>query len=96
MRIREPEFTWYATDMEVLSPTSIKLFVYDIADTFHGGIGSKIFETVITEFTPEETTMLNNVVLSIYTELAMEELERREARARELQVINLRKEMFGV
>jgi len=88
--------TWYAVDMEVLSPDSIRLFVYDIEDSFRGGIGKKIYEEVITEFTPAELKILDQLVLGIYTSLAEDELERREKRLREMQIINLRKEMFGV
>jgi hypothetical protein len=90
------KLTWYAVDMEVLSPESIKLFVYEIADSLHGGIGERIFETVVTEFTDKEKEELDKVVLSIYTGLAEEELERREQRQRELQIMNIRKELFGV
>lgn len=88
--------TWYAVDMEVLSPNSIRLFVYDMKDSFRGGIGKKIHEEAVTEFTPAELKMLEKLVLSIYTSLAEDELERREKRQREMQIINLRKEMFGV
>lgn len=99
MRIRTtvaPNLTWYATDMEILSPESIHLYVYDMADNFHGGIGKQVFDLVITEFTRGESKMLEDAVRRIYTEAAEEEFERRERRHRELQIINIRKEMFGV
>lgn len=96
MRIRTPEFTWYGVDMEVRDPESIMLYVYEIADSFSGGIGKCIYSTLVTEFTAREKEELNKVVMDIYTEAAEEELERRERRHREQQIINLRKEMFGV
>lgn len=91
-----PNMTWYATDMEVLSPTSIRLFVYDIEDTFHGGIGERIFEAVITDFTDDEQAMLNTAVLEIYTEHAVVEFENRETQKYKNAVMAIRKEMFGV
>jgi hypothetical protein len=96
MRIRDPGFTWYGVDMEVLSAESIMLHVYEIADNFSGGIGQRIYSTLVTEFTPREVEELDKVVLSIYTSAAVEELERRERRQREMAIINLRKEMFGI
>jgi hypothetical protein len=90
-----PNLTWYAVDMEVLSPESIKLFVYEIADSFSGGIGQRIFETVVTEFTDKEKEELDKVVLGIYTGLAEEEYERRQEDERRAAILEIRKHMFG-
>lgn len=87
---------WYGVDMEVVSPTSINLFVYEIADNFSGGIGKRIFETVVTEFTSEEKTLLDKVVLGIYTSHAEDELQRREDEERMKKILAVRMEMFGV
>lgn len=87
--------TWYAADMEILSPESIRLFVYDIEDNFRGGFGKKIYEEVITEFTTAETVMLDRMVRDIYTEAAEAEFQRREEAARTEKIMALRKELFG-
>lgn len=87
---------WYATDMEILSPNSIKLFVYDMADPFHGGIGKVIYKTTITEFTDKERELLNQIVEGIYTDAADAEVTRREDAERQKKVLEIRKEMFGI
>lgn len=88
--------TWYAADMEILSPESIRLFVYDIEDNFRGGIGKKIYEEVVSEFTTAEIVMLDRMVRNIYTAAAEAEFQRREDAARTEKVMALRKELFGV
>lgn len=95
-RLRPKAFTWYATDMEVLSPTSVRLFAYEMADNFSGGIGGQIYETVVTEFTKEEKVALDKAVLRIYNNAAEAELERREEAARLNKISTVRKELFGV
>ena len=96
MRIRPKGLTWYCVDLEILSPTSLRLFVYDMENNVHGGIGYVIDERVIDELPAEEQKMLDELVLKIYTAEAELELERREERLRQQQIINLRKEMFDV
>jgi hypothetical protein len=96
MRIRPKGLTWYCADLEILSPTSVRLFVYDMEDNFHGGIGKMIAERVIEELPPKEQAMLDELVLKIYTQEAKDELIRREERLRQQQIISIRKEMFGV
>lgn len=88
--------TWYAADMEILSKDSIKLFVYDIEDSFSGGIGQKIFETTVKEFTPKEQTVLDNLILERYTKLAADEYKEREDAALKAKILIIRKELFGV
>lgn len=88
--------TWYGTDLEILSPDSIKLFVYDIADNFHGGIGDRIHEEVITDLTDTEFQILEDMVMNIYTSAAERELERREEEERKEKILNVRSELFGV
>lgn len=87
---------WYATDLEVLNEDSIRLYVYDMDDLYAGGIGERIHEEVITEFADKEKQMLDELVLAIKTEAAEDELVRREARQRELDVVRIRKELFGI
>lgn len=87
---------WYAVDMEVLSPGSVNLFVYEMADSFSGGIGKKIYEETITEFTVVEEIMLQRLVEGIYTSAAEDELLRREDEERMKKILEIRKEMFGV
>jgi hypothetical protein len=94
-RIRPEGFTWYATDFQLTSPTSIRLFVYDMADNYDGGIGALIHEQEITEFTIGEQVMLQDAVLRLQTQYAEEELERREKRHRDNVIVGIRKELFG-
>lgn len=99
LRLRKtlaPDLTWYGVDMEVLNPESIKIFVYEIEDNFRGGIGNRIYETTVVEFTPAEIKVLDDVVLRIYTEAATDEFTRREEAERKKKVLAIRKEMFGV
>lgn len=91
-----PDLRWYATDMEILCPKSIKIFVYEIDDNFRGGIGERIFETVVTEFTPEEEMVLQSMVTNLYTSAAADELARREEEKRMKEIMSIRMEMFGV
>lgn len=94
---RHPKkITWYATDLEVLTPTSIRLFVYGMADSLYGGIGKKIYEEVITDFTKDEKAFLDEMVLGIYTTAAEEELQRREDDRRERKILSIRKELFNM
>jgi hypothetical protein len=92
----ENTISWYACDCEITSPTSVTLFVYDIGSAYHGGIGRKTFEANVTEFTEEEKEILNAHVMVLYTRAADNELERREEKLREAEVVKIRKELFGV
>ena len=87
---------WYAVDMEILSENSINLYVYDMADNFHGGIGDRIYEQVVTEFTEVEQALLDEYILDLKTAAAFEEFEKREEEKRNKAVIKIRKELFGV
>lgn len=96
MRQQKPSvMTWYATDLEVISQDKITLYVYEMADSFHGGIGGVIFETEVTEFTPKERKLLDKHILEFYTEAAQRELERRERQEYLSKVLAVRKELFG-
>ena len=88
--------SWYGVDMEILSENSIILYVYRMADNFRGGIGDRIHEQVITEFTTQEQALLDEYILELKTATAAEELNRREEDARNLAVMKIRKELFGV
>lgn len=97
-RLREQHYkiTWYGVDFEIITPTSIRLFVYEIADNFRGGIGDRILELEISEFTAAEQAELEKNVLRVYQFKAEEEFARREEAQRAAAVVALRKEMFGV
>lgn len=97
-RLREKFYktTWYAVDFEITTPTSIRLFVYEILDSFHGGIGARILEVEVTEFTEAEMKVLEKNVLRVYQLKAEEEFARREEARHQAAVVALRKEMFGV
>ena len=96
MRIRPKDLTWYCVDLEILSPTSVRLFVYSMENNFHGGIGEVIAERVIETLPAAEQKMLDELVLKIYTAEAAAELNRREERLRQQQIISIRREMFDV
>jgi hypothetical protein len=87
---------WYAVDMEIISENSINLYVYDMADNFRGGIGARIHEQVITEFTTQEQALLDEYILELKTAAAAEEFHRREEDARNKAVMKIRKELFGI
>lgn len=95
-RIRPQGMSWYCADMDILDPTSIKIYVYSVQDSFRGGIGERIHEEVITEFTPDEKELLDKNVLNIYQAEATSVLEAREETARQEKILQIRKEMFGV
>ena len=95
-RIRPKGKSWYATDMEILDENSIKLYVYDIADNYSGGIGERIHEEVVTEFTAEERAVLDEYVLELKTDAAATELGKRKAAEHIRQILEVRKELFGV
>lgn len=94
MRIRIKGLIWYATDFEILAPDRIQLFVYEMGVAADSG--RKIYDTEVTEFTPEEKAMLDNIVLGLYTRAAVIELLAREEEERARQVLAIRKELFGV
>jgi hypothetical protein len=82
--------------MEILDENSIKLYVYDIADNYSGGIGERIHEEVVTEFTAEERAVLDEYVLELKTDAAATELGKRKAAEQMRQILEVRKELFGV
>jgi len=96
MRIRPKDLIWYATDLEILDPNRIQLFVYEMKDTFYGGIGRKIYDTEVMEFTPGEKDMLDKMVLGLYTNAAEEVLTELEEAARMKEILAIRKNLFGV
>lgn len=75
-KTRRVAWNFYACDIKITSPTSLTLFVYDIADSFSGGIGRKLefLTRKITEFTPDEKVLLDKYVLDIYTTAALPNL----------------------
>jgi hypothetical protein len=95
LRIKE-KHSWYACDMEITSPTTLTLFVYDMADSCHGGIGNKICSKEVTGLTADEQVMLNEYVLNIYSNAAAAEFDKRQLAAQEKKILKIRKEMFGV
>lgn len=87
---------WYAADMEILSPTSIRLFIYDMADSYSGGIGKRIFEKVIDKLTPDEQIILDRMVMAMYSYVAERQLRQTEQTKRDKKILKLRRKMFGV
>lgn len=95
-RVRPKGMSWYGADLELLNERALMLYVYDIECNVRGGIGPCIHEQLIEDFTPEEIDLLDKYVLDVKTEAAEDELARREARQRELDVVRIRKELFGI
>lgn len=95
LRLRE-KLSWYACDMTITSPKSLILYVYDMENSFRGGIGKKIFTKEITEFEPDEQVMLDQYVLRMYNDAACEEFDKRQNAAQNKKILKIRKEMFGV
>lgn len=107
-RIRQavaPDLVWYGVAMKITSPQQLTLYVFDMADNVHGGIGEQIFRCVIARsLTPEanalltadECAMLDDMLIKAYTAAAEGELDLIEAARRQAQVIELRKQLFGV
>jgi hypothetical protein len=90
--------TWYATDCTIKDPDTAELFVYEMRDSFHGGIGDTIFSGVfpISKFGDEAVKIANEIILEQQTRIAQQELIRRESEERQRQVLAIRKELFGV
>lgn len=40
--VQPRNFSWYCYDVTIISPTQIKLTIYDMADNFKGGIGKNL------------------------------------------------------
>jgi hypothetical protein len=72
--------------------------VYEMRDSFHGGIGDTIFSGVfpISKFGDEAVKIANEIILEQQTRIAQQELIRRESEERQRQVLAIRKELFGV
>lgn len=94
-RVKEPKQTWYAIDLEILDENKVILDVYDIRDTFHGGIGKRLLTTEVELETEKEKEMCQIMILDKMTKLAEEEFEKREEQARNNKILEIRKELFG-
>ncbi len=95
-RVRPPEMSWYALDLTLNSPTEVRISVFNIRDNFYGGVGEQIHEVTVTEFTESEKKDLDDLVMSLYTTWAGEELERQEEQARQKKIMDMRMKLFGV
>lgn len=101
MRIRTtvaPDLIWYGVAMKIKSASHLSLYVYEIADSFSGGIGNQIFKCDVSRatLTPDECAMLDDLLIKAYTSYAESELDKREQAERQQQIVALRKELFGV
>lgn len=90
--------TWYATDCEILSPELVKIFVYNMESMVSGGIGECILTEThpISKFGAEAKKLLQESILETQTKIARQEFIRREEAERQQQILEIRKELFGV
>lgn len=100
LRLRQtvaPDLVWYAVAMRIDSASRVKLFVYDMANAVHGGIGNQVLahEVARAAMTPDECAMLDDLIIKAMTEYAEYELQKRMHAERQAQILTLRHELFG-
>lgn len=89
-----PGEAWYAVGMHVVSYTEIMVTVYEMADSFHGGVGAVLY-TYIPHLSRQNLNELAAVIRKQQVKLATSELEKRKAAAYMAEVEAVRKELFG-
>lgn len=96
MRIRKENQSWYAVGLDIINETSVHLYVYRMQCNIYGGIGDLVYDQEVTNLTKSELKKLNERIDERYTALAGEEFIRREEKARQDKILEIRKEMFNV
>lgn len=100
LRLRQtvaPDVVWYAVAMRIDSASRVKLFVYDMADAVHGGIGNQVLAHEVDRaiMTPDECAILDDLIIKAMTEYAEYELQKRTHAERQAQILAVRKELFN-
>jgi hypothetical protein len=103
-RIRKVEMvkarisSWFAVDFMIFDPNRLMIQVYDIHDNVWGGVGEMVHQVHLTleDLTPSEAAEFQRMLTIAYTNAAEAELDRRAAEARKQEILELRKQLFGV
>ncbi len=92
------ETPWYATDCELLDEHTVQIFVYNMHDKVTGGIGECFLKMTfpIVKFGPGAQGLARDATLEAQTKFAQQEFIRRENEARQRQIEEIRKELFGM
>lgn len=93
-RVRPKGLVWYAVDMMLLSEDQVRLFVYNMANSVHGGLGQVIHTCDVSDLTDSEKTCINDLIDQLKWNAAESELQRRETEQRHARVRELLAEMF--
>ena len=94
---------WYAADCEIVSNNRVELYIYNMEDAVHGGIGERIVSVEIDVPTTEaqqdgavdEYQLLQKHVYARKFEIAESELKRRKEIAWIREVTAVQNELFG-
>ena len=88
-----PNLTWYGLDLEVLAANRVEIHVREMANSFSGGIGPRIF-SYSPELTDKERAELHRLIVERQTRYAEYEFSRRRAQREIDEVEAIRRELF--
>lgn len=94
MRTKD-KISWYALDAEILSETSVRVIVYDIANNFSGGIGKEKHRFETSELTPDELAMVQKAIAVKQRRIAEDVYEDRLEEEKNREIEKIRIELFG-
>lgn len=95
-RIKPKGMVWYSVDFEIVDENTITIFVYNMKDSYHGGIGDLIHTVTMTEFQPDERAVIDKKIEGLKWEAACIKFEEIENAERLAQIRKIKEEMFGV
>lgn len=81
------KLVWYAVDCEILSDNKIHLYVYEMEDTFHGGIGDRISTLEVDLEDGVETQCVKEAVQAKKIDIAHDILTERKQKEWQEQVL---------
>ena len=93
--------TWYAVDCEITAPGRVELYVYDMKESFHGGIGKKIISMEVDvpagprDAPSAEYQLVQKHIRDREYTIAEDELRRRKEEARIKELEDVHRELFG-
>lgn len=93
-----PDLIWYGVAMKIRNEHQLTLYVYDMHDSFSGGIGEQIFKQDVARVMLEddECAMLDALIVEAMQRYAERVYDVNALRQKEAAVTALRKELFGV